>query len=95
MQTIAFLVAMAIAGAAPSAEKMALVNELIQLTHATDTGIEGLVMLLASEGKFPADRTNRDPEVDRAMQQTTAGILAEHLTERQLRELGIRINPRE
>ena len=44
-------------------------------------------MLLDSEGKFPADQTNRDPEVDRAMQHTTAGILAEHLTERQLREL--------
>jgi len=87
MQTIALLVAMALAGAAPPAEKMALVNELIQLTHATDTGIEGLAAMLAAEGKFPEDRRTRDPLVDRAMQQTTADILAEHLTERQLREL--------
>jgi len=78
--------ALALAGATPSAEKMALVNELIQLTHATDTGVEGLVMLLSSEGKFPPEK-DRDPAVDRAIQRTTADILAEHLTERQLREL--------
>src|ERR1041385_1722003 len=86
MRITVLALALALAGAPPSAEKTALVNELIQLTHATDTGIESLVLMLSSEGKFPPEK-DRDPAVDRAIQRTTADILAEHLTERQLREL--------
>jgi hypothetical protein len=97
MRTIALFLAVAMAGSmsAASASKTALLNELIELTHGTDTGMEALIILLmqddsepsAAETKALGEELRSDAQLTSEVSKATFEILAAELTEKQLTQL--------
>ena len=99
MRTIAFVLAFAVAGSMTAAtrpdNKTALLNELIQLTHGNDTGLEALVLLLmqdatgedAEAAKKLAEELRSDGRIQTAVTKVTFDLLSDRLSEKQLKSL--------
>src|SRR3954453_580852 len=97
MRTIALILSLALAGsmAAATDKKAPLLNELIELTHSTDTGVEALIVLLMQDeseqstemAKKLGEELRSDGVITAEVKKATVEILSSRLTERQLREL--------
>jgi len=97
MRTIALILSLALAGsvAAATDKKTPLLNELIELTHSTDTGIESLIVLLmqdeseqsAEMARKLGEELRSDGVITAEVKKATIEILSGRLSEKQLKEL--------
>jgi len=97
MRTMVVLLALAVAGSASGGEKTrtALLNELIDLTHGVETGIEPLISILAIQEFEPtAEQTQAlgeeirgDADLRNRVRTATVEILAKQLSEKQMKQL--------
>jgi len=74
--------------------KTVLLNELIELTHSTDTGVEALIILMAQEepesaedAKVLVDELRSDGRLNAEVKKATFEIMASRLSEKQLKQL--------
>ena len=94
---IAAILALGVAGSvwAGQDNKTALLNELIELTHSNETGVEPLLIVLMREesaqsaemARMLGEEMRSDARLNAVVKQATFEILASRLSEKQLKQL--------